>query len=116
MSEIEWLVASNPFLGSEGALPLPVQLACDALARQAEESPDKWKKIIRGPLTEATRQRLAPLLGTSPDELVFVATTSHSIDMVLNNFEWTSEDTIVYRELSPSPHLRFICSFCLTRQ
>ncbi|KAJ2932368.1 hypothetical protein H1R20_g4686, partial [Candolleomyces eurysporus] len=86
----------NLNVGSEGALPLPVQLACDALSRQAEESPDKWKKVIRGPLTEATRQRIAPLLGANPDELVFVTTTSHSIDMVLSNFEWSSEDTIVY--------------------
>ena len=93
----------NVFSGSEGALPIPVQLACNALERQAEESPDKWKKVIREPLTEATRQRLAPLLGASPDELVFVTTTSHSIDMVLSNFEWCSEDTIVYRGLSTHP-------------
>lgn len=87
--------------GSEGALPLHVQRACDALARRAEASPDKWKKLIRAPLAAATRRRVAPLLGegVSADELVFVTTTSHAIDMVLSSFDWGTGDVILYREL-----------------
>ena len=84
------------FAGSEGAVPRPVEDACNVLSRQSEASPDKWKKIIRNGLINDTRVRIASMVGADPEDLVFIPSSSHSIDTVLHNFEWTSDDVILH--------------------
>ena len=36
------------------------------------------------------------MVGADPEDLVFLPSSSHSIDMVLNNFEWASDDVILH--------------------
>lgn len=43
-----------------------------------------------------TRLRIAAMVGADPEDLVFLPSSSHSIDMVLNNFEWASDDVILH--------------------
>ena len=48
-----------------------------------------------GPRLEATRARVARLLGVSPHEIAFVSSTSHGLSLVAQGLHWSSGDEVV---------------------
>lgn len=48
---------------------------------------------------DSARELVAPMLGADPSTCVFVPNISTGVNTVLNNFQWTSSDVIVYSKL-----------------
>ncbi|KIO28353.1 hypothetical protein M407DRAFT_243035 [Tulasnella calospora MUT 4182] len=81
--------------GSFGGVAKPVTEYCEALARRAEERPDRFFRFEYIPLLAETRQRVADLIGADTEEVVIMENATHAINTILHNFEWHDGDILV---------------------
>ncbi|KAI9691741.1 MAG: putative secondary metabolism biosynthetic enzyme [Bathelium mastoideum] len=82
--------------GSYGAFPKAVRVAVRELQDEVEARSDpvirfKLKKLVR-----ESREALARLLGTAPEEVVLVPNATTAINTVLRNLQFAQEDIICY--------------------
>ncbi|KAH8109430.1 PLP-dependent transferase [Phellopilus nigrolimitatus] len=81
--------------GSYGSLPRVVQKACEKLSNEIESNPDRFLRLTFNPLLLNVRSRLEGHIGAETGECVMIPNTTHGINTVLRNIEWSGEDVIV---------------------
>ncbi|PPQ68536.1 hypothetical protein CVT25_005458 [Psilocybe cyanescens] len=84
--------------GSFGALPIPVQDGCLEITKEIERNPDVFMRQKLLERVDSARELVAPMLGADPNTCVFIPNISTGINTVLNNFQWSAQDTIVYTD------------------
>jgi selenocysteine lyase/cysteine desulfurase len=82
--------------GSYGAFPKAVRDRVRELQDEVEARADpvirfKLKKLVR-----QSREAIAPLLGTAPEEVVLVPNATTAINTILRNLQFAQEDIIYY--------------------
>ncbi|KDR68934.1 hypothetical protein GALMADRAFT_77978 [Galerina marginata CBS 339.88] len=84
--------------GSFGTVPDPVQRACEALTRECERNPDAFIRVQLFGRVTAARECLARLIGADPNTCVFINNVATAMNTVLHNFDWSSEDYVIYTD------------------
>ncbi|KAH7311905.1 pyridoxal phosphate-dependent transferase [Rhexocercosporidium sp. MPI-PUGE-AT-0058] len=81
--------------GSFGTHPAPVRAAHYTLQSQAIARPDVFISFDTFPLLAKSRSQIAPLLGVSPSEVVFVPNATTGVNTVLRNIKFGENDVVV---------------------
>ena len=81
--------------GSYGATPRVVQEAQSALRAELESGPVHFMGRRLEPLLDATRTRLAALLGSRVEDLVFVPNATHGVGAVLRSLDFRPGDELL---------------------
>lgn len=81
--------------GSFGTHPAPVRAAQYDLQTLAISRPDTFINFDTFPLLAKSRSLIAPFLGVSPDEVVFVPNATTGVNTVLRNIKFEEGDVVV---------------------
>lgn len=81
--------------GSFGACPIEVLEAQSAIREQMERSPVRFNLVQLPTLYEAARERIGPLLGISPNDLLFVSNASEGVSIALHSVVWREGDEVI---------------------
>ena len=82
--------------GSFGALPTAIRDYQRDIQEQIEAMPDTFIRYTIPKLVDESRAAVAPLLGVSTDEVVFVPNATTAINTVLRNLTYSAGDVILY--------------------
>ena len=82
--------------GSFGALPTAIRGYQREMQELTEAKPDTFIRYTIPKLLDESRAAVAPLLGVSTDEVVFVPNATTAINTVLRNLVYEKRDVIMY--------------------
>jgi selenocysteine lyase/cysteine desulfurase len=82
--------------GSFGAYPTLVQSEQDKFTKAAAERPDTFIVFDLPNLIDRSREAVAPLLGASVDEVVFVPNATTGVNTVLRNLKYSTGDVVLH--------------------
>jgi len=84
------------YLNHAGLCPIPARTAC-AIAEQAADCRDHgaWDYERWHQVAERCKQRLAQLMGASPEELAFVKNTTAGLMLAAESIPWREGDNVV---------------------
>ena len=100
------VLESCTYLDSAALSPLPMPVV-HAIARKLE---DRSRRGVRGfwdwlKVADATRAKLAQLIGASADEIAFTQNTSEGINLVASMLDWRPGDNAVIADLEFHPNV-----------
>ena len=81
--------------GSFGACPIEILDAQSKVRNEMERSPVRFNLLRLPALYEEARTSVAPLLGLSPEEVLFVSNASEGISIALRSIDWQSGDEVI---------------------
>lgn len=81
--------------GSFGTSSIPVRNAQTAFQTQADERPDPFIVYDTYTYIDQSRAAIAPYLGVTTDEVVFLPNATTGVNVVLRNLKWEEGDVVV---------------------